>query len=605
MTMHRFPRAALAAFLTLSATLAAAQPVSDPLPAEEAFALTVDRAGQSLSLTWEIADGYYLYREHLGALGPEGTPLTLQTPTGEMKDDPNFGRTEIYHDAVTARIDGARGPVEVTWQGCMEDGICYPPQTRVIGAGGGGEQAAATTSAGTSDTAADTRRGAFSTDASRTGAATEDGRVVTLADEDTTLTGLSDRGGGALVAAAFLGFGLLLAFTPCVFPMFPIVAGMVMGRGERVSTRRGIVLSGSYVLAMATAFALLGVIAAWSGRNLQVALQSPGAVGAAAAIFVLLALAMFGLFDLQMPRAVAARLERLRGRSGSIGGAALLGVTSALIVGPCVTAPLAGALLYIAQTGDVALGALALFTLGLGQGLPLLAIGAFGPRVLPRSGPWMEGARKLFGLVFLGFAIWLVGRVMPGALNLALWSALLIGAGASLATAPRAEGASRLGGAVGTILMFAGALQGTGAALGADDPLRPLEPLVGNLRAVEAGRPSFETVRTRTDLEATLAGTTRPALVYVTADWCTTCRTIERGPLADPAVQAELEELAAIKLDVTEFGAQSQGALDMLGAAGPPTMVFLDAQGTEPAESRIVGTTARDEMLSSIRMVAP
>jgi thiol:disulfide interchange protein DsbD len=592
MMMLRSFRAAMAALLLLGAASASAQVSSDPLPAEEAFALSADRGEGGLTLSWQIAEGYYLYRDRLGATAPDGTSLPLQTPPGEMKDDPNFGAVEVYHDTVTARIPAPQGPVTVTWQGCKEDSICYPPQTRVIGVDG----AAAAPQAPGSGGIAGFQPAERAAPASGTPA-------LTLADDPGLLDGLSARGGAALVVAGFLGLGLLLAFTPCVFPMFPIVAGMVMGQQQPPTLRRGLLLSGSYVLAMATAFAGLGVVAAWSGQNLQVALQSPAAIAVAASVFVLLALSMFGVFTLQMPRALAARLERVEGRRGSVGGAALLGVTSALIVGPCVTAPLAGALLYIAQTGDVVLGAAALFALGLGQGLPLLAIGAFGPRVLPRSGPWMDGAKWLFGVLFLGFAIWLAGRVLPGPVTLALWSALLIGAGVILAQAPRDGRAARLGSAAGVILIFAGALQGVGAALGGDDPARPLARLAGGAPA-PAKDATFATVRTQAALEAALAGSDGPALAYVTADWCTTCRSIERGPLADPQVLAALRGLARIKVDVTEFGPESQSLLDLLGAAGPPTMVFLDATATEAPGSRIVGDTDSAAMLRSLRLVA-
>ncbi|WP_043774369.1 protein-disulfide reductase DsbD [Roseivivax isoporae] len=573
--MPRFPRAALAALLMLSAGAAAAQPAPDPLPAEKAFALTVRDDASGLSLTWEIAEGYYLYRDHLRAEGPDGAPVAVETPPGTRKDDPTFGETEIYRDRLQARIAPAAGPVTLTWQGCLEDSICYPPQTRVIGAA-----------------AEDTGRAPD--------VAPARDRDIVLAADPGLLDGLSARGGAGLVVAGFLGFGLLLAFTPCVFPMVPIVAGMVTGRGAEVGARRGLALSGAYVIAMASAFALLGVVAAWSGRNLQAVLQSPPAIGVAAALFVLLALSMFGLFELQVPRALSSRLSRVQGRQGSLGGAALLGATSALIVGPCVTAPLAGALLYIAQTGDVMLGALALFALGLGQGLPLLAVGAFGPRILPRSGPWMEGARRVFGMVFLGFAIWLAGRVLPGTVTLALWSALLIGAGALLATGPRGSRAGRPGRALGAILLLAGALQGAGAAVGGDDPLRPLAPFAGDARRAPDEASAFTTVRSAPALEAVLAGESRPALVYVTAGWCTTCRAIERGPLADPAVQDALGRLAPVKVDVTEAGAASREVLDLLGAAGPPTMVFLDADRAEAPGSRIVGDTDSAAMLASI-----
>src|SRR5690606_34888595 len=336
-----------------------------------------------------------------------------------------------------------------------------------------------------------------------------------------------------------------------------------------------LMLTGAYVLAMASAFGLLGVAAAWSGANLQMVLQSPAAIVAIAVLFVALALSMFGFYDLQMAETLQRSLGQVGGgRRGSLGGAAALGFISALIVGPCVTAPLAGALLYIAQTGDVLLGAGALFALGLGQGLPLLAIGLFGPRILPRSGGWMEGARRAFGVIFLGFAIWLAGRVLPGPATLALWSALLVGMAVFLGALDRLEcdttRTRRLGAAMGVLLLFAGLVQGFGAALGAGDPLGPLAPLAGrDVPAPTKAGPQFAEVSTRDELgRALTAAQGRPALVYITADWCVTCRAIERGPLADPAVHAALADLAPIRLDVTSFNAEAQALMQDLAAAG-------------------------------------
>ncbi|WP_320177660.1 protein-disulfide reductase DsbD [Roseovarius pacificus] len=584
MMMIRTLLAALTALATLAPAGLSAQGSSTPLPADEAFAMTVDHDANGMTLSWDIADGYYLYRDNFSATGPNGASLPLETPEGERKDDPNFGTVEVFYDSITARLDTSSGPVTLTWQGCMNDSICYPPQTQIIELVGA-EGATPTASASTV-TEANTSPEGFS-----------------LAEEKGILAGLSDRGGTALVVAGFFGLGLLLAFTPCVFPMFPIVAGMVMGHDTSLSARRGLALAGAYVLAMAAAFAGLGVVAAWSGQNLQIALQSPVAIGLAATIFVILALSMFGLFTLQMPQAITNRLSRVEGRSGSLGGAALLGFTSALIVGPCVTAPLAGALLYIAQTGDVALGACALFALGLGQGVPLLAIGAFGPRVLPKSGPWMESAKTLFGVLFLGFAIWLAARVLPGPLTLALWAVLLIGLGVMLTQITPQAMAGRLGRAVGVIILFAGALQGIGAGVGANDPLRPLAPFAGRAAAPAETDDGFVQILTTEALHSALADTEKPALAYVTADWCTTCRSIERGPMADAEVRDAFDELTLLKIDVTDFGPESQALLDQLGAAGPPTMVFFDADSAEAPGSRIVGDTGREEMLRSLRMV--
>ncbi|MDT8853731.1 protein-disulfide reductase DsbD [Paracoccaceae bacterium Fryx2] len=563
--------------------------VEAPLRAEEAFALsaTPSPAG-GLVLHWRIAEGYYLYRDFLAAATPDGAALALETPTGISKDDPTFGPSEIYHDSVTARLAATGSTVSITWQGCQEDGLCYPPITRAVTpAGNILAEAAVAPVAGTA--APDT-----------------DGLTLT-GGGDGMVAGLATRGGPLLVLAGFLGFGLLLAFTPCVFPMFPILAGMLARQGETLTASRGALLSGSYVLAMASAFGVLGMAAAWSGQNLQLALQSPLALGLVAGIFALLALSMFGLFELRLPAAMTTRLSRIGGgRRGSVGGAAVLGFTSALIVGPCVTAPLAGGLLYIAQTGDVALGAGALFALGLGQGIPLFIAGTFGARVLPRAGAWMEGARRVFGFVFLGMAIWLGARLVPGPLELALWAVFLIGTGVFLGAfdslAATAGPVRRAGKTAGLVAMLGGVILAVGAAMGSDDPLRPLAGLRQG-GALATPDLAFTSAHSPAALTAALRDATGPAMVYVTADWCVTCRTIERRVLPDAGLQASLAGLTLIKADVTDTGPEGRALLEKLGAVGPPTVVFLDAQRTEVVGTRLVGDVTIDTLSRSARMV--
>ncbi|WP_169311039.1 protein-disulfide reductase DsbD domain-containing protein [Cereibacter changlensis] len=335
--------------------------VSEPRTADEAFVLGVEPRGGTVHLSWEVTPGYYLYREFFKAQAADGSALSLTLPEGEPKEDPTFGTMQVYHHDVALDLPAEVFPVTLTWQGCQDGGICYAPITRSIAADG----AVATA----------------------TPAATPQGGGPRMASEPGLVESIAARGGSSLVILAFFGFGLLLAFTPCVLPMAPILLGMLSRQGESLTATRGAVLSGVYVLAMATAFGLLGVVAALSGQNLQVALQSPTALVAVAALFGLLALASFGAFDLALPQSITARLGSLgQGRRGSTLGAAALGFTSALIVGPCVTAPLAGALLYIAQSGDMRLGAAALFALGLGQGVPLLVAGTLAPAPCPVPG---------------------------------------------------------------------------------------------------------------------------------------------------------------------------------------------------------------------------
>lgn len=542
---------------------------SRPMQPEDAFRIqppiATDGGGM---IEWQISPGYYLYRDNFAARDADGQTLRIETTPGITEDDPVFGQVEVYFDQAAITLPDASGEVVVTWQGCQQGGICYPPiESRVTLA-----KARAEAPSGGPTTAAP---------------------GLKLDDSAGLIDRLAGQGGAVLVLAAFLGFGLLLAFTPCVLPMVPILAGMLAAQGETLRPARGALLSGAYVMSMALAFGVMGAVAGWWGGNLQMALQSFWAIALVAGLFVLLALSSFGLFEIGLPAALTQRLARGVGRRGSVMTAAGLGFTSALIVGPCVTAPLAGALLYIAQTGDVAFGAAALFALGLGQGLPLFVAGTFGARYLPRAGNWMERVRHGFGFVFLALAIWLAARLLPGPATLALWAVLLTGLGVYLGAIERnAQGLSgKLGQTAGLLSLFAAAMMGLGAASGAQDPLRPLAMLTqGHAPRVE-NAPVFQTVTSSDQMHQALAAD-RPAMVYVTADWCVICRGIDRNVLSDPAVSAAVEGMTLIKADVTVLDDAGRGLLEELGAAGPPTMVFLNAAMAEPQGSRLVGATS-------------
>lgn len=609
-----------------------------PLTPDQAFVLEARPDGQGgARLDWQIAPGYYLYREFLTAIDETGASRALETPEGLAKDDLSFGSVEVYYDHLSATLPQAGGRLQLTYQGCQDGGLCYPPKTVTLedgvlqpgdqvrtGSFGADWQAQSADADAPKDAPAQTAPltatpQEAASERARPAATPPDSPAATPpaatpplaldAGEGGIVSDLSSRGGPLLVLAGFLGFGLLLAFTPCVFPMLPIVLGMLGGAGKSLTAGRGLALTGSYVLAMASAYGLLGVAAAWSGRNLQLVLQSPAVIVIIAAVFVLLSLSMFGLFELQLPAGLRARLmggTKTGASGGSLWGAAALGFTSALIVGPCVTAPLAGALIYIAQTADVALGAGALFALGLGQGLPLLAIGVLGARALPRSGAWMVEVKRIFGLFFLGMAVYLLARLLQGPAVLALWAVSAVALGVFAGGFDRLEGDApalrRLGTAFGLVAIMAGALLAVGAASGADDPLRPLARLAGG-KAEPAPEAAFARVTTVDQLHAALdAGPAAgaPAMVYVTADWCVTCRGIERNALRDPAVLAALEGVQLVKADISDFGGDAQAMLDELGAVGPPTMLFLTATRAEPAGSRLIGDVSAPTLVATL-----
>ncbi|WEK50804.1 MAG: protein-disulfide reductase DsbD [Candidatus Kaistia colombiensis] len=468
------------AIVCLVALLGGAALAQAPLPVDDAFRLLVRRdADAGLRLEWQIASGHYLYRDKILVAGDKAPAVA--TPPGETKDDPNFGPTEIYHDHLTARLGEAppSGSLRITYQGCAEDGICYPPVTKALDL--------ATLELSEVETGfgfGATREVATVTPASL--AATGEPALATAAPAAPDPTSLM-TGNLAWTLAAFLGFGLLLSLTPCVFPMIPILSGMLARSGESLSARRGFGLSSVYVVAMALAYAALGLVAAWSGQNLQVVLQAPWALGLMAAVFTLLALSMFGLFELQVPARWTGWIAgRTQGRAGSIAGAAALGFGSALIVGPCVTPPLAAALLYVAQTGDGARGAAALFALGLGMGLPLIVFGTFGGRFLPRSGLWLVRVKQAFGLVFLGLAAAMLLRALPEDYALPVWGVGALGVAAFLGAFDALDAATgwgrRLQKSAGLALAIYGATLIVGFAGGATDPLRPLAFLAGGRR---------------------------------------------------------------------------------------------------------------------------
>ncbi|WP_244658858.1 protein-disulfide reductase DsbD [Ciceribacter thiooxidans] len=409
------------------ATAALASPVGAPLPMERAFRLSAHRDRGDVVLNWQIEDGYYLYREYLTVIA-DGPSPQVETPSGVIKDDPGFGSTEVYYGNVNATVvEPPAGTLKVTYQGCQDGGLCYPPTTVEL------DPSALPLSASTSKPGRELAISAPQTKAvfqsvPDVASFPSTGTGIRVADAPSggMVGALLDRGGTLLLLAGFLGFGVLLAFTPCVFPMYPILAATLAREGERLSAGRGFALSSSYVVALAAAFSILGVTAAWSGQNFQAALQSTTATILLAALFVALALSNFGLFELQLPASVRSAFGKQRTGRSSLVSSAALGFSSALVIGPCVTAPLAGALLYIAQTGNVALGAASLFALGIGKGIPLILMGTFGTGLLPRAGRWMERVRQVFGFIFLGTSLWFVDHLLPPGIGLALWSALLI-----------------------------------------------------------------------------------------------------------------------------------------------------------------------------------
>lgn len=589
------------AFLVALLAAAAAYALEPPLPMNEAFRLEATRDGTDIALRWRLEDGYYLYREHLTAIGPDGTPLKLSTQPGVIKQDPGFGSTEVYYGSATATISApASGNVKLTYQGCQDRGLCYPPTTVKIGPDGQIHETARANEGGfkTASPIATKARPLVS----KAAASFKDGSAVRISEQPAQgeVGSLFERGGLPLLIAGFVGFGILLAFTPCVFPMYPILAATLSREGERLSARRGFAVSLTYVISLATAFSLFGIVAAWWGQSFQAALQSVPAMLVVAAVFVALALSSFGLFELQLPAFLRNRLTPHRRRSGSLASSAVLGFSSALVIGPCVTAPLAGALLYIAQTGNVVLGAAALFALGVGKGIPLILMGTFGSGLLPRAGQWMGRIRQVFGFLFLATAVWFLDRVLPAGTGLLLWSALAIAfavfVGAFDYMTPERGVAARLAKSIGIFSGIYGTLLAVGGLLGATDPLNPLAPIVAghsapSSRSEVISKDSFHSVASAADLSSLMKSGAKdtPSLVYFTADWCVTCRVIERSVLPEAGVAQALDGVRLISVDLSKITDASRSLMKDLQVVGPPTMLFLNGSNKELPGSRLVG----------------
>ncbi|TMH42945.1 MAG: protein-disulfide reductase DsbD [Betaproteobacteria bacterium] len=589
--MHRL-------LLTLLLLLAALPPAcaagaDDLLEPDKAFRFSARALdARTVEVRYGIADGYYLYRDRFRfAAEPASVALGQpQFPKGQIHEDKFFGKQETYRKEVRIRLPveaaGAeRLKLQVTSQGCADLGVCYVPQVQSADlrlASLGGSRASILRESEP-----------FASSPER----------VTAASDDVRFAGVLESGRLWLVIAVFFGAGLLLAFTPCVLPMIPILSGIIVGEGRKVTRRRAALVSLAYVLGMAVTYTAIGIAAAFSGNLLTAALQNTWVLGAFAAVFVGLALSMFGFYELRLPSSWQARLTAASNRlgGGDWGAVVLMGALSAAIVSPCVAAPLAGALLYIGQTRDALLGGTALFSMAIGMGVPLVLVGVSEGALLPRSGPWMHAVRQFFGVLLLAVAIWIVTPVIPAAVQMLLWAGVLVGSGVFLgALEPIPQGASgwrRLSKAVGVLALLAGAAQGVGALSGARDPVRPLAGLFA--QSPEAPL-RFETVKTLADLDARLKTADKAVMLDFYADWCVSCKEMERFTFSDPQVQARLGEMTLLRADVTANSAEDKALLKRYRLFGPPGIVFFDAGGREIEGLRVIGYQSPEKFIRSL-----
>ncbi|MHC8319479.1 protein-disulfide reductase DsbD [Pseudomonas sp. GB2N2] len=539
------------------------------LPVEKAFIFTSERleSGET-QLYWQITDGYYLYQKRLKFDGLPADQLPI-LPEGESHSDEFFGEQPVYRQGLELKIPaGATGQIKVGFQGCADAGLCYPPQTQVVDLGGNAPVSA-----------------------------------TNEAPDQALASGLQQRALGWSLLV-FFGLGLLLAFTPCSLPMLPILAGLIVGSGA--TPKRGFALATSYVVSMALVYAAMGVVAALLGANLQALLQNPWLLGSFAAVFVLLALPMFGFFELQLPVAVRDRLENVsrNQRGGSLIGAGALGALSGLLVGPCMTAPLAGALLYIAQSGNALHGGLILFAMGIGIGVPLLLLVTVGNRFLPKPGAWMNLLKGVFGFLFLATALLMLRPVLDQSLWVGLCGALLLIAAYSAWKQSQGFGrVAHLFGASSLLLGVWGGLLMVGAAGGSDSLVKPLQVYsaanAGNVTRT-VGHDAFTTIKDpgalQRELDAAKAQDQWVLLDYY-ADWCVSCKVMEKQVFGQPRVLDALNDVRLLRLDVTADNAASRELLGRYKVPGPPSFLWIGADGEERRSQRITGEVDADTFL--------
>ncbi|HEV7444446.1 MAG TPA: protein-disulfide reductase DsbD [Steroidobacteraceae bacterium] len=595
----------------------------DFLSPDEAFHFSALADGpDKIRLIWGITDGYYLYRARIKASsdGDSAKLGELVLPTGETKVDEYFGKQEVYHHDIVGSISVARSgvgelavPLKVIYQGCATAGLCYPPITKTVSvvlpsAGGSAAGSALSPGAGSGAASSET----VPSSAAGTGAAGIGSTGAFISEQDRLATLIRD-GNLAAVLATFFGIGLLLSLTPCVLPMIPILSGIIVGQGEKVTAAHGFSLAFTYVQGMALTYAAAGAAFVLAFKQApQAFFQQPWIIMLFVALFVALAFAMFGAYTLQMPSALQTRLTDVsnRQKSGSYVGCFVMGALSALVVTACVAPALIAALSVISQTGKVVRGAAALYATGLGMGVPLLIVGASAGSLLPRVGPWMDTVKSLFGVLFLGVAIYFLQSLIPAAVGMLLWSALAVIAGFWVFALKARDGgpAPAAVRAAGLLALVYGIILLIGVAAGSNDPLQPLSTLRASSNANGAGAIvtkesalAFETIKSVDDLNKRVAAATaagRPVMLDFYADWCTSCKEMERYTFSDKTVQAALSNAVLLHADVTKNDPADQLLLQHFGIFGPPTIAFYGPDGEERRNFRVVGYMKAAEFAS-------
>ena len=608
--------AALAAVLWGTLALAGEPDFLDPAQAFVGSA----RAGNAhtVELRIDIAPDYHLYRDRISVEteGPGATLGEVSIPAGKVEFDANFQKNvELLQG--TLRIDVPVQPatnefrLRVVYQGCADKGLCYPPQTAFVAATASNGQLLRAQWLGDA-TAPAAESAAESPSVSAPVSAPAVAAIAAAPPSQTAKVESALKSGSLLtISGVFLLAGLLLAFTPCVLPMVPILSSIIVGQGAPVSRFTGFAMALAYSLGMALVYTVFGVVAGLLGEGLAAALQNPWVLGAFALMLATLSLSMFGVFELQMPSFIQSRITESSSRlpGGNFLGVFVMGGLSALIVGPCVAAPLAGALVFISQTRDVVIGGLALFSLAMGMSVPLLLVGVSAGSLLPRAGSWMEGVKTFFGIMLLAVALWIVSPVLPmWVLMLVIGSGLLVGAiylRLFDRLADTASGHQRLGKGVALLLAVLGSTQVVGALSGGDNPLQPLSHFArgqGTATAVTQNS-SFRRIRNVAELDAALKTADRPVMLDFYADWCVSCKEMEHLTFSDPTVQPRMANALLLQADVTDNTAEDKALLKRFGLFGPPGVLFFDKQGREQADARVIGFVPAQGFVASLATV--
>jgi thiol:disulfide interchange protein DsbD len=581
-------------------TLSSSKTQPDFLPPDQAFVLQIQGLdSQTLAANLKVTPGYYLYRDKISfnIPGNEVKITDIELPEGELKHDPNFGDTYVFHHSFQVKLKLKRSsdaPIHLTlnatYQGCSEKGLCYPSQDKILQIDLPASNLP-NASLSLENIATQSNNSALNAPDPK-----QKIELDTPKNDTSKIAQLFKQGSFWLILTFFFGAGLLLALTPCVFPMIPILSGIIVGRGHKITKIHAFVLSLAYVLGMAITYAAAGIAAGLSGDLISNALQTPWVLGSFSAIFVILSLSMFGFYELQLPSALQSRLSNTSNQlhGGHLSGVFVMGALSAIIMGPCVAAPLAGALLYIGQTHDAVLGGLALFALALGMGAPLLIIGTSAGVLLPKAGAWMDSVKRFFGVLLLALAIWIIQPLLAVSVQMLLWGCLLILCASYLRVLEslphNARSSHKLIKGIGVIALLLGATYIIGALSGARNLLQPLNAVCSVCKA-DTGEPlAFSRIKSLSELDEELKLARGKIVIFdFYADWCVACKEMERFTFSDPDVQLKLKSARMLQVDVTGNTPEDKALLKKFGLYGPPGIIFFDAKGQELTDFRVVG----------------